>query len=230
MSLRALDLFCGAGGATKGLQRAGFHVTGIDHVEQPRYCGDHFVQADALRPPGFLSDYHLIWASPPCQFHTPMSNRWRGKAGLADRRVNLIPDTRAMLENDYAGFWVIENVPGSEEFLQPTFRLCGEDFGLQVHRPRLFRSNFHVMLPPPQRRQADPVAVYGKADGRRLWTRSDGSELRAWTKESGAEAMGIDWMDEDGLREAIPPAYSEHIGYYARLAIEAARAVGETPE
>ncbi len=27
---RALDLFCGAGGATKGLQRAGFHVTGID--------------------------------------------------------------------------------------------------------------------------------------------------------------------------------------------------------
>lgn len=26
---RALDLFCGAGGATKGLQMAGFHVTVI---------------------------------------------------------------------------------------------------------------------------------------------------------------------------------------------------------
>jgi DNA (cytosine-5)-methyltransferase 1 len=24
--------------------------------------------------------------------------------------------------------------------------------------------------------------------------------------------MGIDWMTRDGLREAIPPAYSEHIG------------------
>ena len=24
--------------------------------------------------------------------------------------------------------------------------------------------------------------------------------------------MGIDWMTRDGLRESIPPAYTEHIG------------------
>ena len=41
---RALDLFCCAGGATKGLQRAGFHVTGIDKEKQPRYCGDAFLR------------------------------------------------------------------------------------------------------------------------------------------------------------------------------------------
>ncbi|MGL4404919.1 MAG: hypothetical protein ACRCT6_04105, partial [Notoacmeibacter sp.] len=27
-------------------------------------------------------------------------------------------------------------------------------------------------------------------------------------------AMGIDWMDCEGLREAIPPAYTEWIGHH----------------
>jgi DNA (cytosine-5)-methyltransferase 1 len=59
------------------------------------------------------------------------------------------------------------------------------------------------------------LPVYGKLDGRRIWTRADGSELRApKTLEEAQAAMGIDWMDWDDLREAIPPAYTEFIGGY----------------
>ena len=37
-----VDLFCGAGGCTKGYQRAGFYVIGVDSNPQPNYIGDEF--------------------------------------------------------------------------------------------------------------------------------------------------------------------------------------------
>src|SRR6266851_9463687 len=107
MKPRALDLFCGAGGTTKGLQRAGFHVTGVDIKRQPRYCGDLFVQADALRPPFELGEFDLIWASPPCQDFVRINNAHR-KAGRAVY-VNLIPQTRALLASVPGCLTVIEN-------------------------------------------------------------------------------------------------------------------------
>jgi DNA (cytosine-5)-methyltransferase 1 len=65
MKPRLLDLFSGAGGAARGYQRAGFHVTGVDIRPQPHYAGDEFIQADAMTYP--LEGFDAIHASPPCQ-------------------------------------------------------------------------------------------------------------------------------------------------------------------
>jgi DNA (cytosine-5)-methyltransferase 1 len=54
MMLKALDFHSGAGGATRGLQDAGFAVTGVDIVSQPRYVGDRFICADVL---SFTAEY-----------------------------------------------------------------------------------------------------------------------------------------------------------------------------
>jgi DNA (cytosine-5)-methyltransferase 1 len=208
---RLLDLFCGAGGAAMGYSRAGFEVVGVDIKPQPRYPFE-FVQDDALEllrdqldDVRISSAFDAIHASPPCQAYMTMSNRW------GSDYPELIDEVRDLLMATGLP-WVIENVAGARPSMRSPYRLTGEMFGLGVHRPRLFETNFAFLVPEPPDRQPTPVAVYGKNDQRRLWTRTDGTELRAATLESASEAMGIDWMTWDEIREAIPPAYTEFIG------------------
>lgn len=206
---RALDLFCKAGGATKGLRDAGFYVVGVDIEEQPRYCGDEFHRADALTFP--LDGFDFIWASPPCQPNLHGLNAVNRKRGRAPKRVDLIAETRARLVASGLPY-VIENVVGAP--LVNPVRLCASSFGLPMRRHRLFESNVFLWgLPCDHSWQTEKkyptnfrpggrivmssvVQVYGNTAGSALW----------------AEAMGIDWMSRAELMEAIPPKYSEFIG------------------
>lgn len=215
MKLRILDLFSGAGGCSVGYYRgftsAGFDVdiVGVDHRPQPNYPY-RFVQADAMTFP--LDGFDLIHASPPCQAHTAMSNRWRGHGGVTDSHDTLIAATRRRLE-DSGAVWVIENVPGARAHLRDALTLTGAMFGLGVHRPRLFECSVFVLTSPPAPPPQDAVGVYGRRhDGRLLWRRADGTEQRAAASLAEAhEAMGIDWMRWDELKEAIPPAYTRFL-------------------
>lgn len=203
---RALDLFCGAGGATRGLMAAGFHVTGIDLNPQPQYCGDSFVQADALRPPFDLTGFDFIWASPPCQAYTGMQ-RLNTRAPKRDH-PKLIEPVRAMLQAS-GRLYAIENVPGAP-LLNPTI-LCGSMFGLKVWRHRLFEANFWMMAPRCQHHLAPkPIAVYGdhpQNPGDKTYRVNRARNLR-----EGQDAMAIDWMSWRPLTQAIPPAFGEFIG------------------
>ena len=211
---RALDLFCCAGGATRGLQQAGFHVTGIDIRPQPRYVGDRFIQADALAPPVRLADFDLIWASPPCQFYCP---------GTPDRSIHadLVADTRVLLSGH--PLTVIENVPQAP--IAADLVLDGTMFpDLRVIRRRHFELSFRppLALGFPSRgliaRGWSCVVGGGRCSGAPV-------EANAWhTGAAKRRAMGIDWMSRRELAQAIPPAYAEFIGRAALAHIERAAA------
>lgn len=213
MRPRLLDLYCCRGGAGMGYDRAGFDVMGVDREPQPLYPF-RFVQADALDVLDHwdLSAFAAIHASPPCQFATQMSARWRGTGGKADQHPDLLTPTLERLRK-LGVPWVVENVTGAKHMMQPTLLLHGGMFGLGVHRPRWFESNVLILTPqaPPV---ADPLGVYGKHhDGRRLFDRADGTIQRAPKSLAEAqEAMGMPWADWHGCKEAVPPAYTEHIG------------------
>ncbi len=199
---RALDLFCGAGGATKGLQRAGFHVTGIDIKRQPRYCGDAFIQGDATKPPVDLSVFDFIWASPPCQRYTMAQNAAKNAAAHPD----LIPGMRELLYA--AGIpWVMENVVGAP--LQNPATVCGLALGLNVKRHRLFESPLFLFSTQCPSHDQDYFVIFGHEVRNRRTGAAAGRKNKI---AAGRKAMGIDWMNRGELSESIPPAYAEYIG------------------
>lgn len=233
---RLLDLFCGAGGAAMGYHRAGFDVVGVDIKPQPHYPFE-FVQADALAfmDEGGWRGFDAIHASPPCQGYSPhvssSSSRWAGTLGKDEAR--LIWAMRVRLhglrwENRLATIpYVIENVVGARHELRGPTLLCGTMFGLPIPRHRLFETSWRIdPFSVPRHRSCTGVARDYAL--RRGWDPRDmtvtGKGRNAGTKERWAEVMG--WPDyagtQHGLREAIPPAYTEYIGRALLQAVSAA--------
>jgi DNA (cytosine-5)-methyltransferase 1 len=205
---RLLDLFCCEGGAATGYHRAGFDVVGVDIEDQPNYPFE-FVQGSAfsaLAKPSFFMEFDAIHASPPCQAYTTMSNR---HGSNEPELIDAVRDALRRVGRPY----VIENVAGARRRMCSPITLHGGHFGLNVYRPRLFESNCLLTPPPPASPPKNAAAVYGRREDRRLlWQRKDGSELRAASLEEAREAMGMPWASWNGVREAIPPAYTEYIG------------------
>lgn len=205
-----LDLFCGAGGAGMGYHRAGFDVVGVDLSPQPNYPLE-FVQADAL---AYLMEYgdhfDVVHASPPCQRYSAMS---KCRPELAATYPDLVSPIRSLMPPNIP--YVIENVPGAP-LREPTM-LCGHMFGLELYRHRLFESNLPIDG-PPHPPHTIPASKAGHWKPGTVMSIS-GHVSPMW---KAREVMGIDWCNREELAEAIPPAYTEHIGRQLIAALEVA--------
>lgn len=220
MRPRLLDLFCCQGGAGTGYHRAGFTVSGVDKEPQPRYPFP-FGQGDALEVLRHLIEGGSLWfhtvergdellaladiaaihTSPPCQLYSKTHRINRSDF------PDLIDPTRQLLEQTGKP-WVIENVMDAEPELRDPVMLCGEMFGLETYRHRLFETNWGLTVP------AHPEHV--KRTTKMGRPTVVGEYMHVVGNFSGVDrarnVMDMPWASRDGLREAIPPAYSEYVG------------------
>ena len=213
-----LDLFCGAGGAAKGYADAGFDVIGVDREPHPDFpfefhLGDALDTLDAvIASGGTLAGKTIaaVHASPPCQAYSNMTPDKSKHPEL----VEPVRDRLIELGLPY----VIENVPRAP--LIDAVTLCGSMFPndkLRVRRHRLFETNFTVHeLRCNHKAQGQVVGVYGSHWDSREFFRPDGTRrgAKARSVDDARDAMGIDWMGWDDLKESIPPAYTRWIGLH----------------
>ena len=237
---RVLDLFCKQGGAGMGYHRAGFEVVGVDLDPQPRYPFTFF-QADALGflAGGGWKGFDAIHASPPCQGYSIMRNLpWLKDR---DYPLLILP-VRTMLEaiglpyvieNVAGARFGAKGLKdrGLEAHGIKAAYLCGGMFGLPMYRHRYFETPFFWPQPghPKHRRTIQPGPMFGDRGhaGIAGWEDAQPAMLGHATngaRRAGANvghasgvalaraAMQIDWMNRDGLTQAIPPVMTEYIG------------------
>jgi DNA (cytosine-5)-methyltransferase 1 len=192
---RILDLFCGAGSASIGYERAGFEPVGIDILPQPSYSRKYeFIQCDAM---DFVESvyairhmFQAIHASPPCQSYSAATMH------LAYERPRLIEPLRPMLDKIDIPY-VIENVNGAPMLPGRTIMLCGTMFQKKIRRHRLFESNVPLVTCPWPCDHEAMGDVFQDRHG------------KGFIEEMELTGTQIGIVE---ARQSIPPYFTEYIG------------------
>ena len=223
--LKILDLCCGSGGASMGIHQAipDAEITGIDINPQPFYPFN-FKQGSVPEdvPMEYARTFDFIWASVPCQGYSWGTVKWRNQGKEYPDLYAIVKDFLVKTHKPY----VMENVVGSP--LRKDLVLCGEMFGLQVIRHRVFEiEGFKARQPKHQKHrnsvwQGTAIGVwsggklgcFGNEAHRKYYATVAGHggkgnhSLKRWQDAMG----GMDWVKtKDSLKECVPPAYSKYI-------------------
>jgi DNA (cytosine-5)-methyltransferase 1 len=184
-----------------GYHRAGFEVVGVDIKVQPRYPFE-FHQChwrDFFER--HWQKFDILHASPPCQGYSVTKSLSKSDAPL------LIAEVREAFQSTGKPY-VIENVPGAKKHMINPIKLRGNQFELKVIRDRLFEVNPFLLSSPV-------LPVDGSTNSHR--SMSTGGKYicvagHNFLVAEASDAMGIDWMTQKELAQAIPPAYTEYLG------------------
>lgn len=213
-----IDLFCGAGGCSRGYHDAGFDVVGVDWRPQPCYPYPMAVMDALAVPVGWLSGADAIHASPPCQAYSRTMNirAWDGRAPMLADPPDLVGLTRDLLLA--AGRpYIIENVPGAP-LRGHVVQICGAALpGLRVIRHRVFETDWLAFgVPCPGRHPRIEVNSFQPGAQRHhvTWTGYMTIAGHIFQRAPALDALGVDWdvRPNKTVAQMIPPAYTRHLG------------------
>lgn len=219
---RLLDLFCCEGGMAKGYANSGFEVVGVDLFKRRRYPFE-FHQDDALEVLRRMNlmrrdEFDFIHASPPCQADSITKHSHK------KQHISLVAPTRELLKSTGLPY-VLENVvgakmPGSIIVCGAALDLVAEDEDgspLVLKRHRQFESNLPLVgtgckCAEYKARGYKVAGVYGGGSKSREHAEQVRHGGYTPSKPVQEQLMGINWMTQYGLNQAMPPAYGKFIG------------------
>lgn len=195
-TLRAVDLFCGAGGASCGMWQAGAElVAGVDHDEDAlathsrNLPGEHIKHDLKIVRPNILPPVRIDWVhgSPPCQGFSQAG----GKRDTADARNQLVWSFVEWVEAINPKVVTMENVAGMQTIsstwmdkVQGAFRRAGyqtkwrnlntADYGVPQTRERIYVVGVREDVPTPS--QWFPSATHAET----ATTTLTGERLEEW--------------------------------------------------
>ena len=172
--LTAIDLFAGAGGATRGLSNAGFTVLAAvenDDTAVVTYCLNHrtpLVVAKDIRTvePAWLlqslglneGSLDLLNACPPCQGWSSL-----GRHDASDIRNTLVDDVGRLILELRPKSWVLENVTGLAK--DPRLGRLVEQAIEAGYEVKSYQLNAQAFGVPQRRKRLIVVGIYGRPPG-----------------------------------------------------------------